>query len=154
MAGKGPGTVLGRIGHAVGYAGWLVKEIFAAGVGATVAAFSPDAGMKPIIIFYPLRIRSDWERFWFSTSITATPGTLSIGFRHDPDHAERKILLVQAVFGADPIEQIEGLRQMEEHLAPWVASLPFDATAVPWRAYRDLGPDTPPEDLPSAERLD
>lgn len=142
------------IRHGIGYAAWLVKEIFSAGFTATVAAFSPDAGIRPIMIYYPLRVSSDWDLFWFSTSITATPGTLSLGFRHDPDRPGKKMLLVQAVFGGDPVAQIEGLIDMEEHLKPSVAEEPLDPAAVEWTSYRDLGPDTPPSDLPPAERLD
>jgi len=142
------------IGHALGYGAWITKEIFSAGVSTSLAAFKPQSGMHPIIIFYPLRVTSDWERFWFSTSITATPGTMSIGFRHDPSGADRKILLVQAVFGEDPVGQIEELIDMEQRVAPRVASIPLDPESVGWRPYHDLGPDQPPRHLPPAERLD
>ena len=142
------------IGHALGYGAWIIKEIFAAGVSTSIAAFKPDPGMRPIIIFYPLRVTSDWERFWFSTSITATPGTMSIGFRHDPDGTEQKILIVQAVFGEDPVGLVEDLMDMEERVSPRVKDIPLDPSTVAWRPYRDLGPDQPPRDLPPAERLD
>ena len=145
---------LNGIGHALGYGAWIIKEIFSAGFSASLAAFKPDSGMNPIIIFYPLRVSSDWERFWFSTSITATPGTMSIGFRHNPRGEGRRILLVQAVFGGDPRAQIEGLMEMEERLAPHVATIPLDPDTVVWRPYHDLGPDQPPRNLPPAERLD
>ena len=142
------------IAHALGYSAWLVKEIFAAGFAATVAAFKPSSGLSPIIIYYPLRVTTDWELFWFSTSITATPGTLSLGFRHDPDRPGHKVLLVQAAFGADPVEQIEGLKDMEEKLKPSVSRIALDPADVLWQPYKDLGPDQPPRDLPPAERLD
>ncbi|QPK83384.1 monovalent cation/H+ antiporter subunit E [Corynebacterium qintianiae] len=142
------------IGHTLGYAAWLVKEIFAAGFAAVAAAFKPQAGIRPVIIYYPLRITTDWELFWFSTSITATPGTLSLGFRHNPDLPGQKVLIVQAVFGADPVGLVEGLMDMEERLKPSVADIQLDPASVEWQPYRDLGPDQPPRDLPPAERLD
>lgn len=142
------------IGHAIGYSAWLVKEIFAAGFAATAAAFKPNPGLDPIIIYYPLRVTRDWDLFWFSTSITATPGTLSLGFRHDPDRPGHKTLLVQAAFGSDPEEQIAGLMDMEQRIKPSVAKTPLNPADIPWQPYKDLGPDQPPRDLPPAERLD
>lgn len=116
--------------NAVIYFFWIIKEIFAAGTSAVIAAFKPDPGMRPIVIHYPIRLTSEWEKFWFSTSITATPGTLSIGFREDGD-----ILLVQAVFGNDPIGIIEDLADMEEHLKPSLKNNPVDAESVQWEEY-------------------
>ncbi|WP_342318868.1 monovalent cation/H+ antiporter subunit E [Corynebacterium mayonis] len=140
--------------HAVGYSAWIIKEIFAAGMSASVAAFKPNPRMRPIIITYPLRLSTDWQRFWFSTSITATPGTLSLGFRHDPEGTDLKYLLVQAVFGEDPIKQIQGLKEMEEKVCPAVASIPLDPEEVAWYEYHDTGSDTDPDYVPAAERLD
>lgn len=142
------------VAHAVRYGAWIIKEIFAAGLSTSIAAFSPDPGIRPIVIFYPLRVTTDWERFWFSTSITATPGTMSIGFRHDPEGTELKYLLVQAVFGGDPVELIEGLVDMENRVAPRVAEIPLDPRTVQWREYHDRGRTESPADLPPAERLD
>ncbi|AWB83209.1 sodium:proton antiporter [Corynebacterium liangguodongii] len=125
------------IAHSLSYAAWLAKEIFAAGLTAVVAAFRRNSGIAPIVIFYPLRVTTEWEMFWFSTSITATPGTLSMGFRYDPDREGGKFLLVQAVFGEDPMSQIEGLIEMEQRLAPRVATQPLDPADVGWRPYVD-----------------
>ncbi|SDS61516.1 monovalent cation/H+ antiporter subunit E [Corynebacterium timonense] len=142
---------LKRIGHALGYGAWLIKEIFSAGTAASIAAFRPHSGLHPIIIFYPLRVTSDWERFWLSTSITATPGTMSIGFRRGSGGSEQTYLLVQAAFGEDPTAQIEGLIDMEQRLSPHVAATPLDPASVEWTPYTDRGPR---RDVPPAERLD
>ena len=73
--------------HAVAYALWLIKEIFVAGSTLAMSAFKPDNEYHPVIIRYPLRVTSAWEIFWFTSSITATHGTLSLGLREPPRRA-------------------------------------------------------------------
>lgn len=150
-------SALKSFGHAIGYSAWLIKEIYAAGIDATIAAFKPDSGLRPCVIFYPLRVHTDWDRFWFSTSITATPGTLSLGFRHAASENGSDLLIVQAAFGDDPLEVIEDLADMEERLRPELKDTPIDASQVLWKPYKHLGPDLDhahAENLPAAERMD
>ncbi|PAT11025.1 monovalent cation/H+ antiporter subunit E [Corynebacterium hadale] len=150
-------SALNSIGHAIGYGAWLIKEIYVAGIDATIAAFKPDTGMHPCVVFYPMRVSTDWERFWFSTSITATPGTLSLGFRHAASEEGRDLLIVQAAFGDDPHQVIEDLADMEERLKPELKDTPIDASKVLWKPYEHLGPDRDheyAEQLPAAERMD
>lgn len=139
--------------HGVGYACWIIKEIFVAGFDAVVAAFNPKAQIEPIVVFYPLRVNTDWDVFWFTTSITATPGTLSMGLRHPATPGEPIILLVQAVFGSDPQDIIAGLADMEEHLRPSLRNRPLDPETVEWEPYVDPGPDNSGA-VPPAERMD
>lgn len=150
-------SALKSFGHAIGYSAWLIKEIYAAGIDATIAAFKPDSGLRPCVIFYPLRVHTDWDRFWFSTSITATPGTLSLGFRHAASESGSDLLIVQAAFGDDPLAVIEDLADMEERLKPELKDTPIDASQVLWKPYKHLGPDLDhahAENLPAAERMD
>ena len=137
----------------IAYTFWIIKEIFAAGLQATVAAFRPNSGLRPVVIYYPLRVHTDWEIFWFTTSITVTPGTLSVGLRHRTAPGEPEFLVVQAAFGEDPVSVIEGLADMEEHINPAVKSIPFDAENVLWEPYIDHGDTTPDDHLPPAERM-
>lgn len=139
------------IGHAVGYTFWIIKEIFLAGLSASVAAFKPNAGLEPVMIFYPLRVTTDWDIFWFSTSITVTPGTLSLGLRHRTAPGEPEVLIVQAAFGTDPQEIIAGLADMEEHINPQVKATPLDPATVAWEPYT---PNGAAADTPPAERMD
>ena len=100
---------MNRIIHGVRYSTWLIGQVI---VGAFVIVFDVirvRSQMHPAVVEYPLRVRSDWELAAFSTSITMTPGTLSLGFKD-----------VDAVYGADPDEVIAGLADMEERLAPHV----------------------------------
>lgn len=128
-----------NIGHWIVYGFWISKEIFVAGWDAIVAAFSPNPGMQPIVIHYPLRLTSEWDIFWFTTSITATPGTLSMGLRHPRTQGGADILLVQAAFGSDPEDVIASLADMEEHVRPSLKSTPIDPASVAWEPYSDLG---------------
>lgn len=109
--------------HLFRYIPWLIKEIFLSGFVLLVAAFSRDPKFEPVVIHYPLRVSTDWQLFWFSTSITMTPGTLSMGFREPTTPGGPRTLLVQAVQGADPEEVCASLADMEERLAPSVRNI-------------------------------
>lgn len=145
---------MGKIAHAIGYTGWIIREIFAAGFDATVAAFKPNSGLEPVIIFYPLRVESDWDIFWFSTSITVTPGTLSLGLRHRTHTDGPEVLIVQAAFGSDPEDIIAGLADMEEHVNPKVKDAPLDPASVLWEPYEVLEAEAGSVEVPPAERMD
>lgn len=109
--------------HAITYVLWLIKEIFAAGFGVVAKAFNPATGFKPVIVYYPLRVTSDRDLFWFSTSITATPSTLALGFREPAEPGEPRLLIVQDAFGGDPADIIAGLADMEERLQPKIKGI-------------------------------
>ena len=139
--------------HAIGYFFWIIKEIIVAGFTTALAAFRLNPGISPIVIYYPLRIDGDWELFWFSTSVTATPSTLSMGFRENiGDHP--RVMLVQAVFGTDPEEIIAGLADMEEHVAPRVKDTPLDPSKVLWEPYEDLRDRVDPDDTDPVDAAD
>ncbi|KAA8735867.1 monovalent cation/H+ antiporter subunit E [Corynebacterium tuscaniense] len=123
--------------HGIRYFPWIVKEIMVAGFSTALAAFRADSGLQPIVIYYPLRVDREWELFWFSTSVTATPSTLAMGFR-DTGAGKPRIMLVQAAFGSNPEDVIAGLADMEEHVAPRVKDTPIDPTQVLWESYEDL----------------
>lgn len=108
--------------HLLLYIPWWIKEIFVAGFQVAWAGFRPDAGYDPVIVRYPLRVTGEWEIFWFTTSITATPSTLSLGLREPAEPGQPRILLVQAAFGSDPVEVFESLADMEARMAPRVRS--------------------------------
>lgn len=129
-----------NIGHWIGYTFWIIKEIFVAGWDAIVAAFKPNPAFEPIVVYYPLRLTGEWEIFWFTSSITATPGTLAMGLRHQVGPQGSEILLVQAVFGGTPEDIIASLADMEEHINPALKDTPIDPATVQWEPY--VGPGT------------
>ncbi|WIM67923.1 monovalent cation/H+ antiporter subunit E [Corynebacterium breve] len=116
--------------HVFGYILWLIKEIIVAGFSAAFAAFKPKTGINPVIIYYPLRVESDWEIFWLSTSITVTPTTLSLGLREPVRKGDPRILIIQSAFGSDPVSDIAAFAEMEERMCPRVKDTPLDPTEV------------------------
>ncbi|MBC3186583.1 monovalent cation/H+ antiporter subunit E [Corynebacterium sp. zg-331] len=106
--------------NALTYIPWLIKEIVVSAVSLALSALRPRTGFDPVVVAYPLRVHGAWDIFWFSTSITVTPGTLSLGLRAPEDPDDPTILLVQAVHGSDPHEVVLGLADMEARLAPAV----------------------------------
>jgi len=109
--------------HLLLYIPWWIKEIFVAGFQVAWAGFRPDAGYDPVVVRYPLRVTSEWEIFWFTTAITATPSTLSLGLREPAEEGQPRILLVQAAFGSDPAGVVADLADMEARLAPRVRDI-------------------------------
>ncbi|SQG63836.1 monovalent cation/H+ antiporter subunit E [Corynebacterium renale] len=123
--------------HVIGYALWLIKEIFVAGFGLAFTAVFRPGNIDPCVVRYPLRVTSDWQLYWFSSSITVTPGTLSLGFREPTEPGGPRYLLVQAVEGSDPAAVVESLADMEARLAPSVRDVPVGAWSVD-KQYEDL----------------
>lgn len=104
--------------HVLMYIPWLVKEILVSGFSMAWHAVKPDSGFNPVVVRYPLRVTTPWQMFWFSTSITVTPGTLSLGFREPTQPGRPRTLLVQAVLGSDPADVVAGLADMEARMNP------------------------------------
>lgn len=131
---------------------WLLGQIFVGALVIVRSAFSRDSGFKPVVVSYPLRVTSERDIFWFTTCITITPGTLSLGLRGDH-------LLVHAVYGEDPGEVLAGLAEMEERLVPAVADIdrgapgqglgkPAHSTFVVGHSDNDYGPYVTYEEKP------
>lgn len=117
--------------HWIGYLIWLIGQVISSAFTVAVDTLRIDNSQDPIIVNYPLRVTGEWERTFFSTSITMTPGTLSVGFRPVEDvpgaeSASGLILLVQAVYGSDPAEVIADLAHMEEKMVPRLADTPIE----------------------------
>ena len=126
--------------HALRYGAWLIEQVLLATWSIIVDANKRRSEIDPIIVAYPLRVQTDREVGLFTTSITMTPGTLSLGLLevgdalpqdvsdypgpHEPmpadDAPDGRILLVHAVFGSDPEAIMQELAEMEQRLAPHV----------------------------------
>ncbi|MDU0478570.1 monovalent cation/H+ antiporter subunit E [Staphylococcus chromogenes] len=102
--------------HLFTFIPWLLGQLIVGAAVIVIDALSPRSKMRPVVVSYPLRVTRDRDIFWFSTCITITPGTLSLGLRGDH-------LLVHAVYGADPGEVLAGLAEMEERLVPSVRDI-------------------------------
>ena len=131
-------SALHTIGHSVKYGGWLLGQVLAAAWSVIADANRKRTQIDPVIVAYPLRVTTDREIGIFTTSITMTPGTLSLGLLevgdplpcdvsmtpgpHEPapcDRSERGLLLlVHAVFGSDPVSLMADLADMERRISP------------------------------------
>ncbi|MDU6478851.1 MAG: Na+/H+ antiporter subunit E, partial [Corynebacterium kroppenstedtii] len=65
--------------HVLRYGTWLVEQVLLATWSIIVDANKRRSEIDPIIVAYPLRVQTDREVGLFTTSITMTPGTLSLG---------------------------------------------------------------------------
>lgn len=124
--------------NALKFIPWLIGQIFIAGFDVLKAALSKETGFNPVVIRYPLRVTSDFHIAALSTCITVTPATLSLGLREPRTPDGPTILLVQAVFGSDPVEVFESIADMEQRLSPAVASIDH---GVPGQGpYKEIRP--------------
>ncbi|GAV96033.1 monovalent cation/H+ antiporter subunit E [Corynebacterium glutamicum] len=124
--------------NALKFIPWLIGQIFLSGFSVITAAVKKDTGFNPVVIRYPLRVTTDFQIAALSTCITATPSTLSLGLREPRKPGHPTILLIQAVFGSDPVEVFESIADMEQRLVPSVASIDH---GVPGQGpYKEIRP--------------
>nr|WP_235700728.1 Na+/H+ antiporter subunit E [Corynebacterium auriscanis] len=64
--------------HALRYGVWLVGQILKESTVMAMDTLGTGRHIAPVVIYYPLRIRSEVEIAAFVTSITMTPGTLAL----------------------------------------------------------------------------
>ena len=83
-----------RVRALVALAGLFVWELLASAVSVAVLALTPNlkARLRPAIIAYPLRVKSDAEITLLASLITLTPGTLSVDVSTD-----RQVLYVHVL---------------------------------------------------------
>ena len=104
--------------HLLSFGPWLVGQIFLSGFNVVAAAVRREEPFNPVVIRYPLRVTREWQIAALSTCITMTPSTLSLGLREPRAEGAPMVLLIQAAFGADPVEVFESIADMEERMAP------------------------------------
>lgn len=97
------------------YASWLGKEIVVGALDIAKEAFTPGVAMNPVIVELPLRCHTDLEVSLMASSITITPGTVTLGVAAGDEHTP-PTLFVHAIYGADAGAVLEGLRDMEDRL--------------------------------------
>ena len=140
--------------HALAYGVWLTGQIIKESWVMAVDTFGAGRHIAPIVLYYPLRVTTEREIAAFTASITMTPGTLALGLTgpkevdddatrgersrrnaaaagssefdtHGLDHVQR-FLAVHCMYGSEPQEILDGLADMEEHLAPWIKAIPLN----------------------------
>lgn len=98
-----------------GYAGWLATEIVRGALEIAWDVLTPRSGMDPAIVELPLRCRTDLEISLMASSITITPGTVTLGVAA-ADGSTPPTLFVHAIYAEDAAAVVSDLRQMEDRL--------------------------------------
>ncbi len=106
---------MSRIGYAISYVLWIIKELIAGSFAVARVAFGSEHEVAPSILELPLRCRTDFEIIVLASSITITPGTLVLGTAHGTPAAP-PTLFVHVLRTTSRKDAIEGLREMEDRL--------------------------------------
>ncbi|ANS78912.1 Na(+) H(+) antiporter subunit E [Serinicoccus hydrothermalis] len=97
------------------YGGWLAGEVIRGALRIGADVVTPGLRMSPAIVELPLHCETDLEISTMASSITITPGTITVGIAPRTGHAP-PTLYVHAIYGHDRDEVIAELRVMERHL--------------------------------------
>ena len=101
-----------RVAH---YSLWLTGEIVKGALDVARDAVLPGVAMDPAILELPLRCSTDLEISVMASSITITPGTITVGIAGAAGDTP-PTLYVHAIYAAAPEEVRAGLRDMEDHV--------------------------------------
>jgi len=78
-----PSTMASRTAHAVGLAGFFVREILMANVRVAADVLRPRTRIRPAVVAIPLDVTSDGEILLLSMLINITPGSVTIDLSED-----------------------------------------------------------------------
>lgn len=101
--------------HALSYTGYIVAEVISGAVTVARDVLTPGLDVSPAIVELPLHCETDLEVALMASSITITPGTVTLGISPAVDDRP-PTLFVHALYGHDAAELVEGLRDMEHRL--------------------------------------
>ncbi|MGB3829664.1 MAG: Na+/H+ antiporter subunit E [Ornithinimicrobium sp.] len=97
------------------YAGFIAWEVVTGTATVALDAFTPGKNATPMIVEFPLRCDTDVEIAVMASSITITPGTITIGIAPALDHAPAS-LFVHSMYSGSRAELLDELRVMESKL--------------------------------------
>jgi multicomponent Na+:H+ antiporter subunit E len=92
------------------YAGLFVRELLTANVDVAYRVLAPSMPIEPAVVEVPLRVETDLAITTIATSITLTPGTLTMD--HD---ADTNTLYVHAISGGDREAVVDPIRSWEDY---------------------------------------
>jgi multicomponent Na+:H+ antiporter subunit E len=78
-----PSTMASRTAHAVGLAGFFVRELLVANIRVAVDVLRPRTAIRPAVVAIPLDVTSDGEILLLSMLINITPGSVTIDLSED-----------------------------------------------------------------------
>ena len=97
------------------YGAWLAGEVIRGALRIGADVVTPGLRMSPAIVALPLHCETDLEISTMASSITITPGTITLGIA--PRTGESPpTLYVHALYGEDREEVVAELRDMERRL--------------------------------------
>lgn len=97
------------------YGSWLATEVVRGALRIGGDVVTPGLKVSPAIVALPLHCETDLEISVMASSITITPGTITVGIA--PRTGESPpTLYVHALYGTDREQVIEDLRDMERRL--------------------------------------
>lgn len=97
------------------YGSWLTKEIVKGALMVARDAVLPGVDMQPAILELPLRCSTDLEVSVMASSITITPGTITVGIA-GAAAGSPPTLYVHAIYADDPEKVRSALRDMEDRV--------------------------------------
>lgn len=97
------------------YGGWLAGETFRGALRIAGDVLTPHLRVSPAIVELPLHCETDLEISTLASSITITPGTISLGIAPRTGDTP-PTLYVHALYGDDRDEVVDGLRDMERRI--------------------------------------
>jgi multicomponent Na+:H+ antiporter subunit E len=100
-----------RIPRVVGFLIFFVKELVKANFRVAYDVATPVWYMKPGVIAFRLRARTDVEIMFLSSTISLTPGTLSLDVSDD-----KQVLFIHAMFLQDEEQLRRDLRELEHRI--------------------------------------
>jgi multicomponent Na+:H+ antiporter subunit E len=92
----GPSAYFEKIGQALGFGLFFLKELIAANLRVAADVVTPTHYMKPRVLAIPLEARGDVEITALANLISLTPGTLSLDVSTD-----RRVLFIHAMYAVD-----------------------------------------------------
>lgn len=101
--------------HALSYFVFITREIVSGALVLAADVLTPGSKVTPMIVEYPLECSTDSEITLMASSITITPGTLTVGIAPAGEHTP-PTLYVHSMYAPDRAATMAGLRDMEQRL--------------------------------------
>lgn len=104
-----------RAWYALSYFIWLMLEVIKQAYKLGVDFLTPGLEVSPSIVEFPLHATSRIEIAAIESSITVTPGTLTLGI-YEPEDGSGKSLFVHFLYAHTHEDAIAELESMERRL--------------------------------------
>lgn len=113
----------------VTYGVWLALEVVRGAVRIGVDVVTPGLRVSPAIVALPLHCETDLEISVMASSITITPGTITVGIAPRTGDSP-PTLYVHALYGDDRDSVVADLREMEHRLLSMTRGRPKASSAM------------------------